>query len=126
MIGTYYLRSMAIITLFWAPPNVQAQKAESDAFDPATNNADAVRVTDTWAIWHTQELIEETRGHVAQSFVHRFYLQRLSESKASLAITLRDTSTAQACKRYARWNGAALEQNASVALSARRNDQNIP
>ena len=41
--------------------------------------------------------------------MHRFYRQRLSESKASLAITLRDTR-AKACKRYARWDGAALEQ----------------
>ncbi len=92
MTSSPFMQSMAIIALLWAPLQVLAQTAESDALDPATNKADAVCVTDTWALWHTQELIEETRGHVAQSFVHRFYRQRLSESKVSLAITLRDRS----------------------------------
>ncbi len=93
MTGRTCMQSMVISAFLWPPLQVLAQTAERDALDPATNKADLVCVTDTWALWHTQELIEETRGHVAQSFVHRFYRQRLSESKASLAITFRDTST---------------------------------
>ena len=68
MTGNLFMQSMAIIALLWAPLQVLAQKAESDALDPATNKADPVCVTDTWALWHTQELIEETRGHVAPVF----------------------------------------------------------
>lgn len=52
---------------------------------PDRGESELMCVTDGWAVWRTSELIEETRHHRGQRFIHRFYRQRLSEPLASFA-----------------------------------------
>lgn len=82
------LASLGMILL--SPRSAAAQHADR-VVDVTTTPLQPVCVTDTWAVWKTMELIEKTRGHRVESFVHTYYRQRLSEPKASLAATVNET-----------------------------------
>ena len=49
------------------------------------------------AIWQTSELIESTRSYRAQSFIHRFYRQRIGQTTATLIHTTQDTRVRFTC-----------------------------
>ena len=83
------LATLASAVIIWLPRSAAAQDASS--VDVAKTPMQLVCVTDTWAVWKTMQLIEKTRGHRAESFVHTYYRQRLSQPKASLAATVNET-----------------------------------
>jgi len=78
------------ILLFAGSDGVSAL-AENAPLDIAKAEAHFVGAGGKFAIWQTSELIEDTRHHVAQSFTHRFYRQRIGEPAATLIYTERDT-----------------------------------
>ena len=91
MKGKCFVLLVSTAVLVLMPPQSRAEKADENALDVAGTQQIPFCVTDTWALWRTSTMIEATRGHVAPSYVYRFYRQRLSESKASLAFSVTDT-----------------------------------
>ena len=81
------LASVGMIPLL--PRSAAAQDAGT--VDVSTTPMHLICVTDTWAVWTNEQLLEETRRKRAESFVHTYYRQRLSEPKASLAATVNET-----------------------------------
>ena len=82
---------LATTVLLLMPLQTQAEQADEDALDVTATQERPFCVTDTWALWRTSTMIEETRGHVAPAYVYKFYRQRLTDSKASLAFSVTDT-----------------------------------
>jgi hypothetical protein len=100
-------RSLATIVVFVL---VSHSAIAQDTLRPDKTDANLLCVTGTWAVWQTSELIESTREHRAQGFVHRLYRQRLSEPEAYLVHTRTDTRGPMA---------ATVTKNGTVALVTR-------
>ena len=82
-----------VITITLCTFRVGSIAAAQDAISPEKTDALLVCVSNTWAVWRTRELIEKTRTHVAQGFIHRFYRQDLSSQRAFLVFTDSDAET---------------------------------
>jgi hypothetical protein len=58
-------------------------------FDPAKD--EFIAFADPWVCWRSRELVESTRMHVAQSFVVRYYVQKVGDASGRLACERRET-----------------------------------
>ena len=102
-----YASLAIVIALVLVPCSATSQ----DEIAPDKADARRLCATNTWAVWQTSELVESTRGYRAESYVHRFYRQRLSEPRAHLFHTRTDTRTRML---------ATVTTNGTVALVSRK------
>lgn len=96
-----------------AGETLRVSKVRLDETDTAFMGAAA-----QWRIWRTSELVESTRDHRAQSFVHRFYIQRSADPKATLVHIENDTSVPFLCtvmpdRTFVLWHRGALSWHAA-------------
>src|SRR5262249_54049223 len=92
-----FLTGLLVLTL--TPPlSAQSSKKSPEAADksdilrPAESTSQLLYANETWAVWKTSKLVEETRLNRAQTFVNRFYRQRRSEPLAYLVYAERGTA----------------------------------
>jgi hypothetical protein len=109
--------AMACWLLLRAPP-----AADTDAERPpldlsSDSDARLLTVQPRYAVWLSSELHAETASHRAPTFTHRFYRQRLEESKAERIYELVDTSV-----RYR----TAIRDDGSLLLESRRQFHFVP
>ena len=74
---------MAAMTCGAKEPGDSNPGQREATFDPSRDRF--IAFADPWVCWSSKELIEATRMHVAQSFVVRYYVQKVGDASGRLA-----------------------------------------